>query len=124
MIGGVCGVLDRRMIPRRAVSEDTINKAKSFAVILGPAGARGGTAMDEILASYSLGNGGNLHIATLSRNTIVTSGAEHLGYGGYFVFETCDLPGSKGLTVLGKASSLEAAFRLIDLWAVREPVAA
>ena len=93
-------------------------------MILGPDGARGDVAMEEILASHSLGNGCCLHIATLSRNTIEQAGADHLGFGGYFVFETCDTPGSKGITILGKASSLEAAFRLIDLWTVRPPVAA
>ncbi|KRA56247.1 hypothetical protein ASD79_17975 [Caulobacter sp. Root655] len=80
--------------------------------------------MDEILATSSLGNGCNLHIATLSRKTIANAGCDHLGYGGYFVFETSETPGSKGITVLGKASSLEAAFRLIDLWSIRQPVAA
>jgi len=112
------------MIPSLAVSEETINKAKSFAVILGLDGARGGVAMEGILASHSLGNGCSLHIATLSRNTIVNAGAAHLGFDGYFVFETCDGPNAKGINVLGKASSLEAAFRLIDLWSGRELVAA
>jgi hypothetical protein len=112
------------MIPSLAVSEETINKAKSFAVILGPAGVRGRTAMEEILASYSLGNGCSLHIATLSRNTIVEAGAAHLGFGGYFVFETSETAGCNEINILGKASSLETAFRLIDLWAIRQPAAA
>jgi hypothetical protein len=45
------------------------------------------------------------------------AGAEHLGFSGYFVFEAKNVPGSKGISVLGKAASLEAAFRLIDIWA-------
>jgi hypothetical protein len=57
-----------------------------------------------------------VHIATLSRETIVNSGAEHLGFSGYFLFEADDTPEAKGISVLGKASSIEAAFRLIDLW--------
>jgi len=76
--------------------------------------------MDEILASANLGNGHSIHIATLSRQTVVNSGAEHLGFSGYFVFEANDTPQSKGINVLGKASSLEAAFRLIDIWADRK----
>lgn len=72
--------------------------------------------MDDILASANLGNGSSIHIATLSRQTLIEAGAEHLGFSGYFVFEAKDAPGSKGIFVLGKASSLEAAFRLIDIW--------
>ena len=72
--------------------------------------------MDDVLASANLGNGSSIHIATLSRQTIVDAGAEHLGFSGYFVFEARDAPGSKGISVLGKAASLESAFRLIDIW--------
>lgn len=112
------------MMPCLAVSEETINKAKSFAVILGPAGARGGVAMDEILASFNLGDCRSIHIATLSPETVVAAGADHLGFGGYFVFETCDAPGSKEISVHGKATSLDSAFRLIDLWSGRAAIAA
>jgi hypothetical protein len=79
--------------------------------------------MDEILASTNLGNGRSIHVATLSRQTIVDAGADHLGFSGYFVFEANDTPTAKGIAVLGKALSLEAAFRLIELWGTR-PVAA
>jgi hypothetical protein len=79
--------------------------------------------MDDILASANLGNGSSIHIATLSRQTIMDAGAEHLGFSGYFVFEANDVPGSKGISVLGKASSLEAAFRLIDIWGERDGIA-
>ena len=75
--------------------------------------------MDEILATAKIDNGHCVHIATLSRETIVNSGAEHLGFTGYFVFEADDTPQGKGITVLGKAASLEAAFRLIELWELR-----
>lgn len=79
--------------------------------------------MDEILASANLGNGRSIHVATLSRQTIVNADAAHLGFSGYFVFEADDSPKSKGIAVLGKASSLEAAFRLIDLWGAKTAVA-
>jgi hypothetical protein len=72
--------------------------------------------MDEILASAQLGNGRSVHIATLAKQTIIESGAEHLGFFGYFLFEVIDLPGEKAISVLGKTSSLEAALRLIDIW--------
>ena len=61
--------------------------------------------------------------ATLARQTVVNSGAEHLGFGGYFLFEANESPEAKGISVLGKASSLEAAFRLIDLWDLRPQLA-
>lgn len=72
--------------------------------------------MEEILASAHLGNGRSVHIATLARQTIIDSGAEHLGFGGYFLFEASDLPGEKCINVLGKVSSFEAALRLVDIW--------
>jgi hypothetical protein len=75
--------------------------------------------MDDILASASVGNGSSVHIATLSRKTIELAGAEHLGLEGYFIFEAHDEPQNKGINVLGKVASLDAAFRLIDLWTVR-----
>jgi hypothetical protein len=80
-------------------------------------------AMDEILASAKLGNGRSVHIAPLARQTIIDAGAEHLGFFGYFLFEANDLPGEKGIDVLGKASSLEAALRLIDIWELRHQAA-
>lgn len=79
--------------------------------------------MDDILASANLGNGRSIHIATLARQTIVDAGADHLGFSGYFLFETDNRPERKGISVLGKASSLEAAFRLIDLWGLRPQAA-
>ncbi|AJD53581.1 hypothetical protein TH3_17395 [Thalassospira xiamenensis M-5 = DSM 17429] len=76
--------------------------------------------MDDILASTTLSDGSNIHIATLSRKTIVNSGAEHLGFDGYFLFEAIDRPEVKGISVLAKVASLDAAFRLIDLWDTRD----
>lgn len=75
--------------------------------------------MDDILATANLGNGRSIHVATLARQTIVEAGADHLGFNGYFVFEADDTSAAKGISILGKASSLEAAFRLIDLWGLR-----
>src|SRR6266478_808906 len=114
MIGGNCGYLARRTIPMRAVSDDTMNKARSFTEMRGSGRMSKARerAMDEILATARLGNGRSVHIATLARETIIHSGAEHLGFNGYFVFEATDLPGEKGISVLGKACSFEAAIRL------------
>ncbi|MFL1875068.1 MULTISPECIES: hypothetical protein [Bacteria] len=75
--------------------------------------------MDEFLATANLGNGRSIHVATLSRHTIKESGADHLGFSGYFVFETEDNPGRTGINILGKAISFEAAMRLVDIWRLR-----
>jgi len=72
--------------------------------------------MDDILASVTIGNGASVHIATLSKQTIEEAGATHMGYTGYFLFEAIDTPDATGINVLGKVLSLDAAFRLIDLW--------
>jgi hypothetical protein len=72
--------------------------------------------MDDILASVAIGEGRSVHIAALARDTIVESGAEHLGFQGYFLFEAVDTAaGEHGITVLGKAASYEAALRIIDV---------
>lgn len=75
------------------------------------------------LASVSLGHGRSIHIATLSQETIKASAADHLGFGGYFLFETGDAGITEGINVLGKASSLDAAFRLIDIWNTKPQMA-
>lgn len=79
--------------------------------------------MDEILGSANLGNGRSIHVATLSRQTIIDAGAQHLGFGGYFLFEVVVDGTASGIDILGKATSLEAAFRLVDIWAAK-PIAA
>ncbi|WP_298214368.1 hypothetical protein [Acidocella sp.] len=72
--------------------------------------------MDDVLSSIELGVDCSLHIATLSRQTIIESGAEHMGFEGYFLFEASDSPERKGINILCKARSFEAALRLADLW--------
>lgn len=71
--------------------------------------------MSEFLATKELGNGRSIHIASLSRRTILDSGAEHLGFDGYFLFETTDTENQKGINVLGKAASFEAGLAMADL---------
>lgn len=75
--------------------------------------------MEDILASVSLDNRRSIHIAQLARQTVIDSGAEHMGFGGYFIFEADDSTAAKAIRVLGKVASLEAAFRMVDLWAAR-----
>jgi hypothetical protein len=72
--------------------------------------------MDEILASAEISPDRTVHVATLSRQTLVDSGAAHMGCEGYFLFEARDDVGAKGITVLGKAVSFDAAMRLVDIF--------
>lgn len=111
MIGGVIGAFALFTIPIWAVVDETIYKARSFAEILG------GLGMDDFLATKIIGNGRNLHIASLARRTIEDCGAAHMGYDGYFVFEATDLPEKNGITIFGKAASYEAALALADIMA-------
>ena len=72
--------------------------------------------MDEILGSVHLGGKRSLHLGQLSPHSLSALEAEELGFGGYFLFETDDNARSKGIKILGKAPSLDAAFRLLDIW--------
>jgi hypothetical protein len=72
--------------------------------------------LDEILGTAILGDKRSVHIAPLSRQTITDNGAEHLGFGGYFIFETDDRVGQKGIKVLAKVASLDAAFTMLQIW--------
>jgi hypothetical protein len=62
-------------------------------------------------------------ISTLARDTVKDAGADHLGDRGYFIYEVDDANAGAGISILAKAASLEAAFRIIDLWQMR-PVTA
>lgn len=72
---------------------------------------------DGYLGTAKIDNFRSIHIAELSRESIVESDAEHLGFGGYFLFETNDGGGTRGIRVLARLASLEAAFSMLDLWA-------
>lgn len=73
--------------------------------------------MEEgFLGTAFLDNHRAIHIAELSRESIINSGAEHLGFGGYFLFETSEARFPQGIKVLARLASLEAAFSLLDVW--------
>jgi hypothetical protein len=61
----------------------------------------------------------SLCISTLARTTVADAGAAHMGARGYFIYEIDEGPQSAGIQVLAKAASLDAAFRLVDLWRER-----
>ena len=67
------------------------------------------------LGSAIIDNYRSIHIAELSRQSIIDSEADHLGFGGYFLFETAE-GGRRGIKVLAKVASLDAAFDLLSIW--------
>ena len=75
--------------------------------------------MESTLGSVELGDQRSVHIATLSHETVIENDAGHLGFDGYFLFEVSDNPERKGITILGKACSFDAALRLIEVWQSR-----
>jgi len=72
--------------------------------------------MEEILGSVKIAEKRFLHLGTLSSHSLTALEAEQLGFGGYFLFEVSDDPETKGISILGKAPSLDAAFRLLEIW--------
>lgn len=58
-----------------------------------------------------------LCISQLSSRTFASAQVDGLGSGyGFFVYEISDDPAIGGVKILAKAASLEAAFRIADLW--------
>ncbi len=72
-------------------------------------------AMDDILETVRLDGQRSLHIGKLADQTIIENEMEHLGLDGYFLFEASEEPASKGITIIAKVCSLEAAFQLAPL---------
>ena len=72
--------------------------------------------MEEILGTVAIDEQRYLHIAELSADTVIENGAEHLGFGGYFLFEEVNAPQCNDLVVLGKAASLGAAIQLANIF--------
>jgi hypothetical protein len=75
---------------------------------------------DDLFVVERLDNRRSLCLSTLARATVTESEALHLGGDcGLFIYEIDERLGAAGVQVLGKAASLEAALRLIDLWRTR-----
>ena len=75
---------------------------------------------DDLFVVERLGNSRSLCLSTLAFQTVVEAEASHLGGDrGLFIYEVDDSHGERGIEVLAKATSVEAAFRLIDLWRSR-----
>ena len=72
---------------------------------------------DDLFVVEQLGNSRSLCVSTLAHQTIAEADASHLGGDrGLFIYEVDDSQPERGVHVLAKAVSLDAAFRLIDLW--------
>lgn len=73
--------------------------------------------MDEgYLGSVRIDGKRSIHIAELSQQSIIDSEAQHLGFGGYFLFETEDGSCRRGIRVLARVASLDAAFEMLSIW--------
>jgi hypothetical protein len=76
---------------------------------------------DDLFVVERIGNSRWLCLSSLARQTVDEAGASHLGGDcGFFIYEVNEADKSGGIQVLAKAVSLEAAFRLIDLWKARQ----
>lgn len=71
---------------------------------------------DGYLGTAVIDGNKSLHIAELSRQSIIDSDAQHLGFDGYFLFQTEDGTPRTGIRVLARVASLDAAFAMLDLW--------
>jgi hypothetical protein len=77
---------------------------------------------DDLLFVARLDKYRSICLSPLARETVEEAGAQHLGGDrGYFIYEVDDNPISNGINVLAKAASLEAAFRLAELWSDLAP---
>lgn len=72
---------------------------------------------DDLFVVERIGNSRSLCMSSLALETVSEAEAGHLGGDrGLFIYEVDDSQPERGIQVLAKAVSLEAAFRLIDLW--------
>lgn len=80
---------------------------------------------DELILSTRIDANRSLCISSVSRKTYLDTDAQVFGSDrGFFVIEQDDTPGGGGFSVLAKAASLEAAYRMFELFeALRVPAA-
>ena len=71
---------------------------------------------DELFAVDQIDEHRKLCISHLAAKTVEEGAAHNLGAVGYFIYEVDDRPTGGGIHILAKATSLEAAFRLLDIW--------
>jgi len=72
---------------------------------------------DDLFLTDRLDDYRSICVSTLAKTTVEEAEAIHLGGDkGYFIYEVDDRPASGGIHVLAKVASVEAAFRLFELW--------
>lgn len=72
---------------------------------------------DELLAVKPLSNSRSLYISTLSRKAYQEAGGDaFVSDRGYFLYERDERPNGNGIEILAKLPTLEAAFKLMELW--------
>ncbi len=77
---------------------------------------------DGYLGTAKIDNFRSIHISELSRESIIDNGAEHLGFGGYFLFETSNDRTRRGINILARVASLDAALEMLEIWGGRQTV--
>ncbi|WP_036255538.1 MULTISPECIES: hypothetical protein [unclassified Mesorhizobium] len=72
---------------------------------------------DDFFVATRIDEHRSLCISSISKKTYLEVGAEFFPSDrGYFICEHDDRQPSAGLSILAKVASLEAAYRLVDLW--------
>ncbi|MEQ5827841.1 hypothetical protein J3456_10785 [Sulfitobacter sp. NFXS29] len=74
---------------------------------------------DGHLGTAKIDNYRSIHISELSRESIIDNGAEHLGFGGYFLFETNNDRARRGINILARVASLDAGLEMLEIWSER-----
>ena len=77
---------------------------------------------DDLFMAGRLDDHTSLCISSLPRKTLEEAEIVNLGSDrGYFVYEIDETPLTGGMRILAKVASLEAAFRLLDIWKMKNP---
>lgn len=119
--GGVLYLASVR-IPIFAVSLEIMYLARSLAVMRGFVRARKSMARasdmaEELLLIERINDTTSLCVSSISRNTFASAELENLGDDrGYFIYEVDERPYVGGMQILGKAASIEAVYRLAEIW--------
>lgn len=71
---------------------------------------------DDLFAVGRIDGSRRLCISSLASKTVESAEIHNLGgKGGYYIYEV-DEQATGGINILAKAASLEAAFRLLEIW--------
>lgn len=71
---------------------------------------------EELLVVKRLSSSRSLCISTLSRKAFQEAGAGFESDRGYFLYERDERPNGNGIEILAKLPSIEAAFRIAEMW--------